>query len=1302
MLSSERRRAVRDLVEAALKYDTASRTGFIREASHGDAVLSDQALRVLEQIESRQLTGSSGFQSESELIDDILSETADTSARPGDSTDTVAPPEFRGTSRFELRRTLGSGGFGTVYESYDREQRQSVALKVMRRTDPAFLYRFKREFRALVDLRHPNLVELYELFQEREFWFFTMELIRGVNFLEYVEHRNQSKVIAGRAACNIERLRTALLQLFEGIVALHAARILHRDIKPGNVLVTPNGRVRLLDFGLVRELELSSRQSVMVVGTPAYMAPEQLAQLPYDSAADWFSLGVMLFQALTGSLPPRATQLAPASPSVFLAGLVDVSEDLKQLCIDLLNPDPSKRPTGAELRQRLGATPAVPIVITETEDLLIGRGPQLQHLMGLLELTRQGRTVVVNLHGQSGVGKSALIRAFRQRLARTDPDVVMLAGRCHETETVPFKALDALVDDFSRHLTTLPPFEAEALAPRDAASLIRVFPVLAQVDAIANVRRKGGDIVDAQELRQRAFASLQDLFGRLAERKTVVIVIDDLQWGDLDSAAFLRSLFGGPSPPSVLLIASYRHEDAETSPFLKAWQSYAAAAETVTTKDMCLEPLTPSESQELALNLLRSHAGDAVVHVESIARESGGSPFLIEQFVRHMPDRSDDQTGVTLKLAIDSRLDQLPARSRRLLETIAVAGQPLSESIAYVAAECEFSDRPTLFTLVADHLLRVRDTNTSREIEVYHDRLREMILSSMSPERRRQLHRNLAAALEADGAADPAVLSLHHRETGDLDRASHYAWEAGNRAAKALAFERAAEWYQLALESGQWTSEQTTTLRKSLAESLVFAGRGTRAAAVYLAAAETTVQSRRWDFQRLAAEQLLRAGHIDEGLAVLEGIAKELGIWLAPKRWQTLVSLGVHRLRSAIPAFPFMMRISDRDIGRHLMVLDVYRSFFIGLTNFDPIRAMDFHARHRLLAARVGDANRLSLSLAMEAASRAASRGHDSKEIQDLFAQARRLCEETRSPEALGLIATMEAMCASLVGRWREALRLSSEADRFLSEHCSGVAWERATSLQMWDAAVFYLGEWRRLVDYAQRFPKQVEDAKLRGDVHAGVASFSGRALEFLMADQPVGAEQFIRETIAVLPGNRFLMPRVWMLNLEVYSALYRGDGERAWTQVSSLWPALRASQFLRIDYLSIVAFDLRARAAVAAAAAHDRPRHLLAEALRCAERLSRKRSRWASAFATLTRAGVVSVQGDQTAAVDLLERAEGEFLAADMLHCVAACEHRRGMSIKGERGRALIARAETWATSQGIVNPGRIFDMLCPGRWEI
>jgi hypothetical protein len=414
-----------------------------------------------------------------------------------------------------------------------------------------------------------------------------------------------------------------------------------------------------------------------------------------------------------------------------------------------------------------------------------------------------------------------------------------------------------------------------------------------------------------------------------------------------------------------------------------------------------------------------------------------------------------------------------------------------------------------------------------------------------------------------------------------------------------------------------------------------------------------------------------------------------------------LLSLLLHRFRAAFPVQTFHDDPSSDRAVRQLMLLDVYWSFFIGLINFDPIRAMDYQARHKLLAARVGDTKRLSLSLAMEAASRAASGERDPNKIRDLIAKARALCEATESPEAAGLIATIEALCACVTGDWRATSRLAEEADRFLAERCSGVAWERATSIQLWDTAVFYLGEWRKLLDYAQRFPTQVEDAKMRGDVHAGVASFTGRTVLFLMSDQPMLAEQFVRDTIAVLPSNRYLMPKVWRLSLEVYIAMYAGDGNRAWSLVNAQWPMLTASQFLRVEYVAITALDIRGRAAIAAATSDTDPNDHLKEALKCARKLSRKRARWARAIGMLIRAGVASVRRQEAVTVQLLEGAEAEFRTSDMSHYVAACQYRRGILIGGDKGQALTAAAEAWANSQGVVDLARIFDMLAPGKWE-
>ncbi|MFI5303115.1 MAG: serine/threonine-protein kinase, partial [Polyangiales bacterium] len=241
--------------------------------------------------------------------------------------------------RFTVVRRLGEGGMGVVYEAFDEERGVRVALKTMRRIDPATLFRFKNEFRALADVSHPNIVELHELVTEGDRTFFTMEYVDGVDFLDYVRGRanpalvraldapfrdteavvlrgpaSSALLIAARSAsrttvaCDLDRLRDALGQLSLGLVALHRAGKIHRDLKPSNVLVTTTAsgapRVVLLDFGLAAETSsdsLSADQST--AGTAEYMSPEQGAAGELNEASDWYGFGVMLYEALAGRLP---------------------------------------------------------------------------------------------------------------------------------------------------------------------------------------------------------------------------------------------------------------------------------------------------------------------------------------------------------------------------------------------------------------------------------------------------------------------------------------------------------------------------------------------------------------------------------------------------------------------------------------------------------------------------------------------------------------------------------------------------------------------------------------------------------------------------------------------------------------------------------------------------------------------------------------------------------------------------------------------------------------------------------------
>jgi serine/threonine protein kinase len=211
---------------------------------------------------------------------------------------TRAEEHFPGTGRFRVMRPLGAGGMGVVYEVHDRLRDEVVALKTFLRTGAGSIYRLKREFRSLADVAHANLVCLYELFVEDDRCFFTMELVKGVHFVEYARGPDGARR-------SDDRTVHALRQLIDGVSALHRSGKLHRDIKPSNVLVTAEGRVVILDFGLMTELlpPNAGGGSYLIAGTPTYMSPEEGSGATPSEASDWYAVGVTLYQALTGTIP---------------------------------------------------------------------------------------------------------------------------------------------------------------------------------------------------------------------------------------------------------------------------------------------------------------------------------------------------------------------------------------------------------------------------------------------------------------------------------------------------------------------------------------------------------------------------------------------------------------------------------------------------------------------------------------------------------------------------------------------------------------------------------------------------------------------------------------------------------------------------------------------------------------------------------------------------------------------------------------------------------------------------------------
>ncbi|MEM9457960.1 MAG: serine/threonine-protein kinase [Myxococcota bacterium] len=420
---------------------------------------------------------------------------------------------------YVLERPLGAGGMGEVFVARHGERR--VALKTLQRVSSTNLLRFKNEFRALADVRHPNLVELYALGEAEGRSFFTMELLEGaVPFVDWVRR----DAAAGERP-DLDRLEAALGQLILGLAEIHHHGYVHRDLKPSNVLVTPAGRVVVLDFGLLSAADGERRltRDGQILGTPWYMAPEQAMGLPVGPPADLYAVGVMLYEGLTGRLPLEGAAmevLAEKLDSLHVdAALAAAPRRWRVLCRSLLQHRPQARPGVAEVLAELEPAsvpsksgPAMPFV---------GREAELEQLRAAAR-DEGDEPTVVHLRGPSGQGKSVLLRRFMAEL--TGEGFLVLSGRCREQEHIPYKGVDAIVDALALYLRRLPEAKRASLRPRSALALARMFPVLDELWSDAKPEH-----LEPGELRGVAWLALREVLGRLAERSPLALAIDDAQ-----------------------------------------------------------------------------------------------------------------------------------------------------------------------------------------------------------------------------------------------------------------------------------------------------------------------------------------------------------------------------------------------------------------------------------------------------------------------------------------------------------------------------------------------------------------------------------------------------------------------------------------------------------------------------------------------------------------------------------------------------------------------------------------------------
>ncbi|RME23732.1 MAG: hypothetical protein D6798_12920, partial [Deltaproteobacteria bacterium] len=1053
-------------------------------------------------------------------------------------------------SRFEDLTPLGRGGAGTVYRAFDRRRGIELAVKTLNHAAPHELAAFKREFRLIADISHPNLVQLYDLFHMDDQWWLAMELVHGQQLGTWLrgEAAPQSPRTAAQTGgwlwddeptgepdplpadtvpaatspgaeppppMDWDRFKHTLPQLADAIAALHAAGRLHLDVKPANVLVTPEGRVVLVDFGLAHRIGTAGPS--MVSGTPTYMAPEQAAGGHLDTATDWYAFGAVLYELLGGRPPFLGSTARILHDKQFCTPpplqVADAPPGWVELAQALLDRDPACRPTQERIRAVLGGwtQPSRRAPATPARRAFVGRDDELSLLAARHAQAAQGERVVVAIQAPSGVGKTTLVQSFLASLGEDSP---ALSTRCYQGDHTPFKALDGWATTLvRRHVDALD------LSTVEWSVLTSVFPGLGTTGSDA---ARGLSERDRLRLLTRV---LDKTIDAAVSSGPLIVWLDDVQWVDEDSVVVLAHAL---RRPGVTWLLTLRPEGLQPS-------SPASPLVSLATDNLQLRPLSPAQSLALSRQLLPPHARDAAARV---AAEADGQPFLIEAICEHLAS-SDDPDAIDMAGVIDARLQGLSDAERSLLIHVAIAARPTPLRLLGQAAgqldQCwRAAARLQSLGLLAMQAPGVDDTVACR-----HDRIREAASTLPPPDHARQVHLRLAEVYEREGV-DAGTTARHYLAARRPDRARPLARAAARAAEDALAFERATEWYTTLLELSVDSEERRATL-VDLGRALLSTGRGADAAERWLQAAEMGGPGS--DGLRIqAAEELGRSGYLQRSGALMAAALSDMGEALPRARVAQILSLVWNRLFLSPGAIA--RRVSCvpqvRDGDAEPPQLSALWAVAHGRGMHDPLASTLLVARLLRLGLSAGCGISIARALSGLAISVGVRGPHATSRAGRLLDLASQVDGRAQNHARVALC---RAICAFQIGAFDDARR-HARAGLEIALDTPGCSWELRNCR-------FYLADCDWATGDLERgrasYREQIEEAEAVGDLHTRTLWTLARPFLFELLDDDVDAA--LSSTDRALAGWR---PEVVDLNTAYASFqraqvhLYRGDVDAA------------------------------------------------------------------------------------------------------------------------------------------------------------
>jgi tRNA A-37 threonylcarbamoyl transferase component Bud32 len=615
---------------------------------------------------------------------------------------------------------------GVVFRVLDKSTGRTIALKRSLDNGPVSVTSlFEREYRTLVSLRHPRIIQVYDFGVDDEGSFYTMELLDGVDL------RKRSPLGWREVCANLRDVASSL-------ALLHSRRLIHRDVSPGNIRLTSEGRAKLIDFGTLTSFGNSS----VVAGTPSGVAPEALGGVGLDHRTDLYALGATAYYALTGRHAYPARNLrdlgavwangAPPPPSSLVPG---IPSELDELVLSLISLDQSVRPSSdAEVIDRLGAIAGLP---PEEDQLvaesylvspdLVGRAKQLARLRSRLDRAIGGRGSALFVEALRGHGRSTLLRRVESDARVQGATVLMVNARAHPR---PFGTCQALVE------------RALAELPERAAFLRKVH--------LADSRQNSEGI--------------ERFILALTETTPVVILVDDVHAADNHSLLTLAALARDAAEHRLLILASLDEEHPARD--LAALELFGRSA-----GHIHLKPFSSEDTEEFV--------GSMFGEVQSTKRlatwlvqQTAGNPSLCADLVAHLVKEGriryaegtwilphefpNEDVEAIMTSAIERHLARLPRAQRRFAEILSLHRRSLDaelcRSLCDGDAELAPGDAARLLSDLAREDVLVGDPDG---YSFARSRMREVLYDGIDEDRRRSLHNHAAKTIAAKSEGSP-------------------------------------------------------------------------------------------------------------------------------------------------------------------------------------------------------------------------------------------------------------------------------------------------------------------------------------------------------------------------------------------------------------------------------------------------------------------------------------------------------------------------------------------------------------------